>query len=202
MDHVVLELFMAMDVDGDGNLRHSDAISYCKELLKSEPDMTVDIISQAVMEIFTELDRDGPVDAISLDEFLSYTGSHPDSLFGLWCDLLRFKAPALPNESLAASSNLPRRRPDTIDIRMVKSGSATYIKHRPLRRAKSTLGRDGTPPIEEIPEHTKPLSEAATTAVTSDLRIQISEGMKAPLLRSNSWSVDGTPKIGRRGNHD
>lgn len=191
---------MAMDVDGDGNLRHSDAISYCKDLLKSEADMTEDIISQAVMEIFAELDRDGPVDAISQDEFLSYTGSHPDSLFGLWCDLLRFKAPALPNESLAASSNLPRRRPDTLDIRLLKSNSSSLVKggHRPLVRAKSTLGRDGTPPIQETPEHNRTGSEA-TALDKSEAKAKGGDGNKVPaLVRSNSWSVDGTPQLARR----
>jgi len=62
------------------------------------------------MDVFVGMGRAGPVDAISMDEFLVNIIDHENGLFAQWCDLVRFMAllgwqvPPSPLSSLSKSS--------------------------------------------------------------------------------------------------
>eukprot|EP01125_Pyxidicula_operculata_P003190 TRINITY_DN1358_c0_g1_i3.p1 TRINITY_DN1358_c0_g1~~TRINITY_DN1358_c0_g1_i3.p1 ORF type:complete len:339 (-),score=79.21 TRINITY_DN1358_c0_g1_i3:195-1211(-) len=109
-----------MDRDDDEYLKCEDIISYCSMVMdsvsyqdkrvfvhgssaphlsfKGENDessrrrstMKV-LIERCINKVFADMNRSGPFDAISLEEFIAYAVAHPDGLFAKWGNTLQFK---------------------------------------------------------------------------------------------------------------
>lgn len=151
-------LFHAMDVDNQGYLLQQNVIDYCSDILVGTRGLSFTKIRITVENMFTKMNRAGPLDGIDENEFISFADENPDCLFSIWAEILQYKIffaentqkhiiaipalPPIPNSGIL----LPPPVPPPPSMSAISSFANSEAKRRALMRSRTYDGNDqGTP---------------------------------------------------------
>jgi len=87
-------LFRAIDKDADSYIQCKDAIEYCLSALTNVDRISKKNVANTITSIFEDLNRNGPFDVITEEEFIDYAQKNPESVFGTWGKILQWKNPS------------------------------------------------------------------------------------------------------------
>jgi len=152
-------LFRAIDKDSDSYVNSKDVTDYCLSALQNVDHVTLDMIQNTVRGIFVDVNRGGPFDVLSEQEFIDYAEKNPDSLFSTWGKILQWKY-------LSSRGNTPADTP----VKNTRDRDREKDDRREMHRAKTHDPRPGTLVVEEHDTAKKPENDTKITNNTKNDR--------------------------------